>query len=456
MSSPVYDLLIKNGTLATSGGEVRADLAVRDGKIAAIGHDLGSASGQVDATGLHLLPGLLDIHVHFRDPGVTYKEDFGTGTRGAAAGGVTTIHDMPNTLPVVGTREAFAQKLAEVAPKAHVDFGLYGVILPDNEEHLVGLAGAGAIGFKLYLGETVGEIPTPDDGTIFAAFRRIAELGLVVGVHAENNPILQRLRDELRAAGRVDARAHLDSRPDFIEAEAIDRAATIAAATGCRLHIHHLSTRAGLERVRLARERGTRVTCEAIVAHLVLDETAYEQYGNLVKLNPPVRARDHVDALWAGIAAGQIDCIATDHAPHSAEEQARSNVWEAQGGWIGVETMLPLLLTKVAEGCLSLADLVRLTSENPARLYGHFPTKGSLHIGADADIVLVDLQQRWRLEQTRLHSRHPVTPYDGWQMTGRPVATYLRGRCVARDGIAIGDPGGRFLTPRNASPATAR
>ena len=441
----MLDLLIKNAVIVTSTGSAQADLGVRAGRVAAVGTRLGSSAEEVDGSGLHLLPGLIDVHVHFREPGLTYKEDFGSGTLAAAAGGVTTIHDMPNTPPVVATGAILQAKRALVEPKAWVDFGLYGVILPDNEEQLEGLAEAGAMGYKLYLGETTGNNPTPDDGTIYAAFRRIARLGLVVGVHAENNPILQRLKRELQAAGRTDPRAHLDSRPAFVEAEAVERAATIAEAAGCRLHIHHLSTRDGLERVVAARRRGVRITCEALVSHLELDDAAYERYGNLVKVNPPLREREHVEALWAGLQRGEIDCVATDHAPHSAEEQSLENVWDAHGGWIGVETMLPLLLTEVAAGRLSLEQLVRLTSEAPARLYEHWPRKGSLQVGADADFVLVDLQARYRLNQATLHSKHPVTPFHGWDLVGRPVATYLRGTCVAREGEPQGQPRGCFL-----------
>jgi allantoinase len=439
------DLVVKDAVIVTSAGSGRADLGVRDGRVAAVGSGLGTAAEVIEAGELHLVPGLIDVHVHFREPGLTYKEDFGSGSLAAACGGVTTVHDMPNTPPVVASGEILRAKRALVEPKAWVDFGLYGVILPDNEAELDGLAEAGAMGYKLYLGETTGNNPTPDDGAIYAAMRRIARRGLIVGVHAENNPILQRLRRDLRAQGRTDPRAHLESRPAFVEAEAVERAATLAEAAGCRVHIHHLSTRDGLERVVAARRRGARITCEVLVSHLALDDAAYARYGNLVKVNPPLREPEHVAALWDGLRAGLIDCIATDHAPHSAEEQALESVWEAHGGWIGVETMLPLLLTDVAAGRLSLEQMVRLTSENPARLYGHWPRKGSLQVGADADFVLVDLAARYRLDQTKLHSKHPVTPFDGWELTGRPVATYLRGTCVAREGEPVGAQRGRFL-----------
>jgi dihydroorotase len=213
MADP-YDLVVAGATIVTAAGELRSDFAVKAGKVAAIGIGL-EAARRVDGTGLHVLPGLIDIHVHFREPGLTYKEDFGVGTQAAAVGGVTTVHEMPNTAPATATGWLFHEKVEAVSPHAHVDFGLYGVILQDNESELALMAAQGAMGFKLFMGQTTGNNPCPDDGVIYGAFREIARLGLVVGVHAENNPILQRLKRELRETGRTDPRAHLESRPAF-------------------------------------------------------------------------------------------------------------------------------------------------------------------------------------------------------------------------------------------------
>lgn len=444
----MLDLLIKNGTLVTSHGRVRADLGVKDGMVAAVGTDLGLAEEEVDASSLHVLPGLIDLHVHFREPGMEYKEDFASGSSAAAAGGVTTIFDMPNTDPPTSAGQMMRQKRKLASEKSHVDFGLYGVILQDNVDDLEELANEGAIGFKLFMGETTGKISCPDDGVIFTAFRRAAELGLPVGVHAENDPVLQRLKLELKATTRTDPRAHLDSRPWFVEAEAVGRALTLTEGAGNRLHVHHLSTLQGAEQVVRAKQRGLPVSCEVLISHLLLDERAYERYGNLIQLNPPIRQREHVEHLWAALNRGEIDCVATDHAPHSVEEQIRENVWEGVGGFIGVETLLPLLLECVAKGKLSLERLVQLSSENPARIYSLYPRKGSLEIGADADLVLVDLQAAYQLDSRDLHSRHPITPYDGWQVRGRPLATYVRGRCAFREGQLVGSPEGEMVKPK--------
>ncbi|OHV48724.1 allantoinase AllB [Pseudofrankia sp. BMG5.36] len=451
-AGPPFDLVVHGGTVVSHDRAVRTDLGIRDGRVAAVGTELGGGLRELDATGLVVLPGLVDVHVHLREPGMTRKEDFASGTRAAAAGGVTTVVDMPNTLPPVETAAGFTEKLALVAPKAHVDFGLYGMLGKANADEIAGMAAAGAMGLKLFMGQTTGDNPCPDDGAIFTGLRAAAAAGLVVGVHAENDALLRRLSAELRAAGRTDPHAHLEGRPAVVEVEAVTRIITLAGAAGTQLHIHHLSTAAGLDRVRLLRSLGHRVTVEVLVAHLLLDDTAYDRYGNLVKLNPPIRPADDVAALWRGIAAGDVDIIATDHAPHTADEQTEVDVWRAHGGFIGVETMLPLLLTEVHRGRLTLPDLVRLCCHTPARTWRLDDRKGHLGVGADADLVLVDPAAPGEIDPGRLHSKHPVTPYAGWPTVGAVRATYLRGELVAKDGQALGAARGRQLAP---VPATA-
>lgn len=443
-----FDLVVRGGTVVSHSSTTVADLGIRDGKVAAVGVGLGDGEEEVDARGLTVLPGLVDAHVHLREPGMTEKEGFDFGTRAAAAGGVTTVVDMPNTLPPVATAEIFAAKLDLVAPKAHVDFGLYGMLGQDNVEEIAALADLGALGLKLFMGQTTGDNPCPDDGVIFRGLRAAAAAGLIVGAHAENDKVLRLLATELRDAGRTDPRAHLDSRPSFVEEEAVARFLTLGRAAKARVHVHHLSTAAGLGVVNQARLAGQEVTAEVLVAHLLLDDEAYDRLGNLVKLNPPIRPASDVAALWAGVTRGQIDILATDHAPHTAEEQRRENVWEAPGGFIGLETMLPLMLTQVAAGRLSLERLVAISAWRPAAIWGLADRKGHLGVGADADFNLVDLQAPGMIDAHRLHSRHPVSPYEGWATRGAVRATYLRGALVAKDGATLGDPRGRYLTSR--------
>ncbi len=441
-----YELVVRNGLVVSHETRAVLDLGIRDGRVVAQGMALGPGDEEVDAAGLVVLPGLVDPHVHLREPGMTEKEDFASGTRAAAAGGVTTVIDMPNTLPPVVSAARFADKLDLVRAKAHVDFGLYGMLAQDNAGEFAAMAELGALGLKLFMGQTTGDNACPDDAAIFVGLRQARAAGLVVGVHAENDRVLRLLASELQAAGRTDPIAHLESRPAFVEEEAIARIVTLSEAAGGELHIHHLSTAAGLEVLTRARARGAKVTGEALVAHLLLDERAYMRYGNLVKLNPPIRPATDVAALWRGIRLGQLQVIATDHAPHTGDEQAVGNVWDAPGGFIGVETMLPLLLTEVAARRLSLEQLVRMTCWAPASIWKIADRKGHLGVGADADFSLVDLDADGSIDPARLHSRHPVSPYSGWRTKGAVRATYLRGHQIAKDGQVVGGATGRFVT----------
>ncbi|MCU1489098.1 MAG: allantoinase, partial [Acidimicrobiaceae bacterium] len=270
-----YDLVVRGGLVVSHDSRRRLDVGIAGGRVVALADHLGGAADEVDATGLAVLPGLVDAHVHLREPGMTEKEDFASGTRAAAAGGVTTVIDMPNTIPPVATAERFAAKLELVREKAFVDFGLYGMLGQDNAHEIGPIAELGALGVKLFMGQTTGDNPCPDDAAIYAGLRQAHAAELVVGVHAENDKVLRLLASELRAAGRSDPIAHLESRPSFVEEEAISRIITLARAAGTQLHIHHLSTAAGLELLTAARSRGVDVTGEALVAHLLLDDTAY-------------------------------------------------------------------------------------------------------------------------------------------------------------------------------------
>ncbi|OYD70249.1 allantoinase AllB [Rhodococcus sp. OK302] len=448
MSSPaIPDLIVTGGTVVSHDGRRRLDIAIADGRILAVGDNLVvEGVPTVDATGLLVLPGLVDMHVHLREPGMTEKEDFASGTSAAAAGGVTTVVDMPNTKPPVATAERYRQKLDLVENKAYVDFGLYGMLDHENSDEIAEMAELGAMGFKLFMGQTTGDNRCPNDAAIFRGLEAAAAADLVVGVHAENDHLLRMFGDRLQASGRKDPRAHLEGRPAFVEVEAITRIITMATEAKTKLHIHHLSTAVGLQRVMDLRAQGHRVSVEALVSHLFLNEDAYDTYGNLIKLNPPIRPATDVAALWDGIDRGAVDIIATDHAPHTAHEQAETDVWKAYGGFIGVETMLPLMLTAAAQGKLTVEDIVRLCSYTPAQRWS-MADKGQIAPGFDADFVLVDAEAEVVLDQSSLHSKHNVTPYDGWALTGSVVATYLRGGLVYEKGEVLGAPRGRQVRP---------
>ena len=440
--------------LVTPQGRLRAGVAVADGTIVAIGREesLPPATVEVSARDCHVLPGVIDSHVHFREPGDEHKEDWESGTTAAAFGGVTTVLDMPNTRPPTATPEALALKQERAARKAHVDYGLFGLIGEDNLAALPALAAGGVIGFKCYMGETVGRIPAPDDGVMLEAFATAAALGLRVAVHAENNGILQHLIGRLRAAGRSDPLAHVESRPEICAVEAVSRAVAFAAWTRARLHICHESCADVLPVLRAAKGRGVDVTVETCPHYLLFTAEDMHRLGPVLRMNPPVRPAGHGEALWAGLRDGVIDMLATDHSPHTVEEKTRPDIWQAISGFPGVETAVPLMLTQVIAGRLTLERYVELTSASPARAWGLYPRKGALRVGSDADLVVVDLARRGVVRAEALHSRSKITPFEGMPVQGLPVCTIVRGRVVVRDGELLGTPGwGRPVSPAPAA-----
>jgi dihydroorotase len=429
------DLIIRGGQVVTPDAVFKASVAIDGGAIVAVGADelMPQARESLDARGLHVLPGAIDVHVHFRDPGYPHKEDFASGTAAAAFGGVTTVFDMPNTIPPTGTAAALAAKQKMAAEKAHVDFGLYGLLGEDTIGAVPELVDGGAIGFKLYMGNTFGKIPSPSTGAMLEAFETVAPTGKRISLHAETNSIMERRETQLRAAGRTEALAHIASRPAVVAVEAVSRAAIIAEWTGARIHVLHISSAEELRPLREAKARGVDVTGETCPHYLMLSTDDYARLGGVIRVNPPVREARNQEPLWAAIADGTIDLIATDHAPHAIEEKTRNDIWTVDAGFPGVETQMPLMLTAVNAGRMSICDYVRLAAAAPAKIWGLYPKKGAIHPGADADIALVDLAREWTIDDAKLQSRAKITPWNGYRVQGLPVHTLVRGRFVMRD-----------------------
>jgi len=439
----IADLVIHGGIVVSPEAAYAASVAISEGRVLAAGAAGAMPDGRetLDATGLHLLPGMIDVHVHFRDPGYPHKEDFATGTAAAAFGGVTTVFDMPNTLPPTGTAEILAQKHAMAARRAYVDYGLYGLLGEDTIEAVPELVAGGVIGFKLYMGNTFGRIASPSTGAMLEAFEKVAPTGKRISLHAETNSIMERRETRLRASGRTDALAHLESRPAVVAIEAVSRAAILAEWTGARIHILHISSAAELRPLREAKSRGVDITGETGAHYLMLSTEDYARFGGIIRVNPPVREATNQAPLWAALADGTIDMIATDHAPHAPEEKTRADIWTVDCGFPGVETHMPLMLTAVREGRLSLCDFVRLSAAAPAKVWGLYPRKGVIQPGSDADIAIVDLDRAWTIDDARLQSRSRITPWHGRAVTGLPLHTLVRGRFVMRDRVLVGAPG---------------
>ena len=428
------DLILTGGKIVSPDSVIEAAVAIKDGKVLSIGviDAMPPARETVDVSGMHVLPGAIDVHVHFRDPGYPHKEDFASGTAAAAFGGVTTIFDMPNTIPPTGTADILAAKHKMAAEKAHVDFGLYGLLGEDTIEHVPALA-AGVIGFKCYMGNTFGKIPSPSTGAMLEAFEAVARTGKRISLHAETNSIMERRETRLRQAGRTDPLAHLASRPAVVAIEAVSRAAILAEWTGARIHVLHISSADELRPLREAKTRGVDITGETCPHYLMLSADDYAWFGGVIRVNPPVREARNQEPLWAALADGTIDLIATDHAPHSREEKTRNDIWTVDCGFPGVETQMPLMLTAVNAGRMSIMDYVKLAAAHPAKVWGLYPRKGTITPGADADIAVVDLNREMTLDDAKLQSRAKITPWHGRNVKGLPVHTLVRGRFVMRD-----------------------
>ncbi len=441
-----YDLLIRGGTVVAPGTAPRKlDIGVGDGVIEELGQELpGAAREEIDARGLHVLPGAVDAHVHLNDPGRTSWEGIETGTRALAAGGTTSAIDMPlNSQPPVVDGAAFDAKRECVERLAAVDLALWGGLVPGHLDDMEELAARGVVGFKAFMSASgIDEFPRSDDLTLYEGMARAAALGLPVAVHAENETITAALAARARASDRHSVRDYLASRPAVAEIEAIGRAIALAQDTGCALHVVHVSTGRGVALVTEARDRGVDVTCETCPHYLVLTDEDSERLSAIAKCAPPLRPHDEVEALWRALARGELPIVATDHSPAPPELKRGEDAFEWWGGISGAQTLLALLLTEGYHGRGRPLELIAsVTSTNPARRF-RLSGKGSVAVGADADLVLVDLDAERRLAAEELEYRHKHSPFVGRSLRARVVRTLVRG----------GASRGRLLKPAPTDP----
>jgi len=447
------DLILRHATLPS--GE-QTDIAVEDGRISAIAPSLPAAREEIDATGLTVFPGLIDVHLHFNQPGRTEWEGAATGSRALASAGGTLYFDMPlNSSPCTTTAAAFEAKRAELAACSLTDFALWGGIVPGNREQLDPLADAGVIGFKAFLCNSgLPEFPRADDVTLYEALQVAARLRLPVAVHAESEEITAALTARLRAAGRSDVSAFLESRPVIAEAEAITRAGLLARETGAWLHIVHISSGRGVVAALEARALGADITLETCPHYLYFTAEDLERIGAAAKCAPPLRPPAERESLWQYLLAGDIDMIASDHSPSPPELKCGDDFFALWGGIAGVQSTLAVLLDGAHRRGLSLEAIARLTAETPAARF-RIPRKGKIAPGYDADFALVDLAASYTLAPEHLHQRHPISPYLGRTFRGRVERTLLRGRTIFHHGrITEAAPAGRFIRPCQETPCT--
>jgi allantoinase len=452
-----HDLFLKNGTIVTEAGEFRGGIVIENGKIVElVGENVEVDARQViDLAGKTVLPGLVDGHAHFNEPGREHWEGYQTGTMAAAAGGVTTVLEMPlNSTPPTTNRERLAEKRRVVEQKAFIDYAQWGGFVDNNLPDLEGMHQDGVIGFKAFASNSGVDFARINDDLLFAGLEETKRLGNLIGLHAENEWLTTYLGNQLRASGRIDRASWCESRPPITEVETIERACTWAHATGGNLHIVHVSTADGIRAVAKARHLGDHVTVETCPHYLFFNQDDFEKIGPAAKCAPPIRTHAEVEALWQVVLEGLVDTIGSDHSPCNWEEKEKGmeNIWKAWGGISGIQSMLPVLLSEgVNKRGMNLSQLVKLTSANPARLFGIYPQKGTLMPGSDADIVVVDLNKEWTLTTDNLFYKNKHSAYVGRTFKGKVDRTIVRGETIYQDDRIVAKPGFGKLLRRSHS-----
>ncbi len=452
------DTVIKGGTIVRSDGVFEADIAIKGGRIVGIvkGSALPEATQVVDATGRHVMAGVIDPHVHVREPGYVEREDWVTCTMAAAAGGVTTILDMPNNIPPVNSAETWLGKKELALAKSIVDFALFGGAGDTNVGRLAEQAAAGAVAFKSFLWpypdrpDEFGGISISNDDALLDVCETVAQLGLVLTVHAQSKPIVDHYTKKLLGQDLSNPLLHGASKPILAEMEAISRSILFATQTGAKLNIAHISGGSAASPVQAARQRGcNNITGETCPRYLMLTEERLEEIGPHGKVNPPIRSQREQDRLWEYVLDETITTLGSDHTPHipAHKEPGWENILVAQDGSPAIQTSLPVMLTAAHQGRIDLQTLTKLMSENVARLYGLYPRKGVIQVGSDADLVIVDMSKQMTIDWHKLHTKQKEVArlFDGWHAVGMPVMTVLRGKVIMHNGQVVGRPGGGCL-----------
>ncbi len=460
MRNLMYDLIIGNGTVVFSDGARKTDLFVKDGKIVSdsSAEQAPEAVEYVNAEGLYIFPGCVDAHCHIRDPGRKEREDFWTGTQAAAAGGITTICEMPISIPPVYTGEILRSRAETVQPESLIDFALYGAAGYDNIDEIQGLADAGAVAFKTYLhpaekgreNEFTGLI-CPDEGTQYDVMKAVAATGRKHSFHCENNPLVEFFTKRLVESGKTTGIAHALSRPSVCEDFSVASTIAMAASLDASITICHMSSPTAVQLVKEAKARGVKVSAETCPPYLFMDDSALEAFGPYAKNNPPLRSKKEAEGLWQYIEDGTIDFVATDHSPWRPESKTcgLDDIFKAYAGMPGFDLLLPSFLDAINRQMLSFGDAARLLAEAPAKM-ANLTQKGSLAPGYDADFVIVDMNKQFVFDKDKSHSKagEIMLPHHGRKFQGAILSTWLRGIKVQENGVTTAQPGtGQFVLP---------
>lgn len=443
---------IIGGTVVTTDGPVLADLVISNGRIAAITAQVGEREDveTIDATGLIIVPGGVDVHTHFRVPDPRMVEGFDTGSQAALAGGVTTAIEMPQAVPAATTGEVVREKKRLVEEQSRIDIALWGGVIGQPIQDLQDMIDEGVVALKAFMPASSPSFPNINDATMHEVFEFLSGTDIPFGLHCESDSLLQAGIARLQAAGRTDPLAHAESRPALVETEAIHRALFFAEVTGGRLYVCHCATPEGLELIQDARARGVWVDVETCPQYLLLDLSDLEAQGPWGRCAPAIRSRDEVEQIWDFVIDGTIDVISSDHAPYTAEEKlpGEENIWDSPLGCNMVQTMYPSVLDEMLNRRgLSLNHFVELSATGPARTFGLYPRKGAIQVGADADLAFYDLDRTWTVRGSEMLHRNKWTPFEGKTIGVTAVKTLVGGEVrFDIEGGVSGDAGtGRFL-----------
>jgi len=444
----MVELVIRGGMLVRPEGLLGADVAIEGGRIQAIGSELPGGAEEIDARGLHIFPAVIDVHLHFNEPGRTEWEGAATGSRALAAGGGAVFFDMPlNSTPCTVNARELDRKRAALGASSITDFGLWGGLVPGNVGEMEELAHRGVVGFKAFMCDSgLPEFPRADDFTLFEGLAEAARLGVPVAVHAESHELTQGLSRKMAEQGRTSARDFLASRPVVAEVEAIERATRLAGETGAKLHIVHISSGRGVLAAAEAKARGVDVSIETCPHYLFFTEEDLERLGAIAKCAPPLRDAAQQGALWKTLLDGTIEIVASDHSP-APPDMKTGAIMQAWGGIAGVQSTLAVLL-KAGHFLheLPLERIADLTAATPAQRF-RIAHKGGLAPGNDADVTLVDLRESYTLEARDLQQRHAISPYVGAAFRGVVRRTVRRGETIFAEGAITARTKGALVRP---------
>ena len=444
----IVDSVLTNAKAYINQEIVQCSIAIDNGKIFKISKEthMPKSDKKIDLKNFLVLPGLIDPHVHLRDEGKSYKEDFYTGTAAAAAGGFTTVLDMPNNFPVTCSRETLKNRIKLAENRILVNVGFYSEFPRDLIE-LPEIVNEGAIAFKLFLAHQIGGLSIDVDLSLQEALTKVNELDMPFAVHAEDKNLLLLNEKKLKNSNKNDLKAFLKAHSEEVEYYAIERLLRLNEGIGAHLHFCHVSTIKGLTLIKNAKETNTKITCEVTPNHIFLSNNAFDRYGQLLIMMPPPRSENNVTALLTAIRNGWVDVLGSDHAPHTINEKMNTNVWDVKVGLPGLETSLPLMLTMVNKHLLNIGDIVLLFSENPARIF-KLPSLGFIEQGKNADLTVIDIKKKFKIDASSFNSKAKYSPYDGWDVQGSPVKTFVKGTLIMEEQKIIGENGSGSILKR--------